>query len=69
VRFTEADADDPASRDPRGTVSGSEETSPDDDVTSDDSRLDFEEAQEIDETTGTIACPACGTGRVGFDVF
>lgn len=30
---------------------------------------DFEEVQEIDETTGTIACPACGTGRVGFDIF
>jgi len=30
---------------------------------------DFEEAQEIDETTATIACPACHTGRVGFDIF
>lgn len=30
---------------------------------------DFEEAQDIDETTGTIACPACGTGRVAFDIF
>lgn len=30
---------------------------------------DFEEADEIDETTGTIACPACGTGRAGFDIY
>jgi len=30
---------------------------------------EFEEAHEIDETTGTIACPGCGTGRVAFDIF
>jgi hypothetical protein len=30
---------------------------------------DFDGADDIDETAGTLACPACGTGRVGFDVF
>lgn len=30
---------------------------------------EFDDADEIVETTGTIACPACGAGRVAFDVF
>lgn len=30
---------------------------------------DFDDADDIDETTGTIACPACDTGRVAFDIF
>jgi hypothetical protein len=30
---------------------------------------DFDDAEEIDETTNTVACPACGTGRVAFDIY
>lgn len=30
---------------------------------------DFEDADDFDETTNTVACPACGIGRVGFDIF
>jgi hypothetical protein len=29
---------------------------------------DFDDADDVDETAGTVACPACGTGRVGFSV-
>lgn len=30
---------------------------------------DFDDADDIDETTNTVACPVCATGRVGFDIF
>ena|SRR5438067_165376 len=30
---------------------------------------DFDDADGIDEGTNTVACPACGTGRVGFMIF
>ncbi|MPZ79665.1 MAG: hypothetical protein GEV28_04405 [Actinophytocola sp.] len=36
---------------------------------SDADAWDFDDADDIDETAGTVACPACGTGRVGFDIF
>lgn len=28
----------------------------------------FDDAEDVDETSGTIACPTCGTGRVGFAI-
>ncbi|WP_410670642.1 hypothetical protein [Amycolatopsis sp. cmx-4-68] len=30
---------------------------------------DFDDAAEIDDESGTVACPACATGRVGFSIF
>jgi hypothetical protein len=30
---------------------------------------DFDDADDFDDTAGTVACPSCGTGRVAFDIF
>ncbi|WP_148309628.1 hypothetical protein [Kutzneria albida] len=29
----------------------------------------FDDAKDVDEERNTIACPACGIGRVGFDIY